>query len=1114
MTLSTQLAPFVDPQIQKRGRGYIGSVRLESADADAVVANVQGSELYHVELWREGREVNVWCNCPYFQDNLVACKHIWATILVAEANHKLIGDGKPGALTLVEYADESGEGPGFFGGPEDYEDDDGDWEEEPAPYVPTIPFRPQGRAATGSRKRDPNWKQILESMRPPGQPYVSPGAITEQPGHQVLYVIDVEATLTGTGLVVELNHRHRKKDGDWSKPKSQRLSHGELERIRDADDRRILALLGGARSDAGYGYSYSYGANDARYRFPTAIQDELLPLICRTGRCFFRRSKAQPDLQPIQWDDAGPWQFWLRVAPQPSSSYLVTGQLRRGEECKELSDPVLLVDGGLVLWNDRIGPLDVGGAFAWARVLRNVKNIKVPAGQVDEFINTILRLPSLPRLDLPPELAFEEVSAAPRVRLQIKKAAKQWGAGRLDGELSFDYDGATVPAFQPGRGILQPEPRRLLVRDPAAENAAIALLRSVGFQNNTYYGRGTALELAARNLPRAVQTLTQAGWQVEAEGKLYRHAGGFHIEVKSGIDWFDLEGRVDFGDTSATLPELLKALQRGENSVRLDDGTFGILPEQWLRKYAPVAGLGTVEDGHLRFTRSQVGLLDALLAAQPDVSCDAAFGRARAELRRFEGIEPAEPPKDFVGELRGYQREGLGWLQFLQRFGFGGCLADDMGLGKTVMVLALLESRRLLRAKKSGKDRPPPSLVVVPKSLIFNWISEAARFTPQLRALDHTGIARQAPGEHFDEYDVILTTYGTLRRDALAFKDRAFDYCILDEAQAVKNSSTASAKAVRLIRCSHRLALSGTPVENHLGELWSLLDFLNPGMLGTASAFNVEGGLRHPDAASREVLAKALRPFILRRTKEQVAKDLPAKTEQTIYCELEPAQRKSYDELRRHFQQALLAEVDRNGIRKSSLHILEALLRLRQAACHPGLIDKAKIDEPSAKVETLRAQLDEVLAEGHKVLVFSQFTSLLAILRKQLDRDGISYVYLDGRTRDRAAKVEQFQNDPESKLFLISLKAGGLGLNLTAAEYVFLLDPWWNPAVEAQAIDRAHRIGQTKPVFAYRLIAKDTVEEKVLALQQSKRALADAIINADNSLIRNLDRKDLELLLS
>jgi SNF2 family DNA or RNA helicase len=429
-----------------------------------------------------------------------------------------------------------------------------------------------------------------------------------------------------------------------------------------------------------------------------------------------------------------------------------------------------------------------------------------------------------------------------------------------------------------------------------------------------------------------------------------------------------------------------------------------------------------------------------------------------------------------------------------------------MGLGKTVMVLAWLDRLRATRELKG------PSLVVVPRSVLFNWMEEAKRFAPQLKVLDFSGIGRDlaAVGRHH----VVLTTYGTLRRDVLLLKDVTFDCAVLDEAQSIKNANTAAAKAARLVRATNRLALSGTPIENHLGELWSLFEFLNPGLLGSSSAF-----ARHGTAAARrdpqalEILARGVRPFILRRTKAQVAPELPPRTELTLRCELQKGQRELYDELRDHYRATLLTRIARDGLQKSKMHVLEALLRLRQAACHPGLVDPKRAGEPSAKFDALIPQLVEVLDERHKCLVFSQFTSLLALLRPRLDAEGIRYEYLDGRTRDRETPVKTFQQDPDTRLFLISLKAGGLGLNLTAAEYVFLLDPWWNPAVEAQAIDRAHRIGQTRHVFAYRLLAAGTVEDKIVELQASKRDLADAIVRADEGLLRSLSREDLEILL-
>ena len=368
--------------------------------------------------------------------------------------------------------------------------------------------------------------------------------------------------------------------------------------------------------------------------------------------------------------------------------------------------------------------------------------------------------------------------------------------------------------------------------------------------------------------------------------------------------------------------------------------------------------------------------------------------------------------------------------------------------------------------------------------------------------------------ENFDENDLVITTYGTMQRDIVKLKDIRFDYAILDESQAIKNAHSQRAKACRLLKADHRLAMTGTPVENHLGELWSLLEFLNPGMLGTASVFQDISKKVSGDDEGLSLLRRALGPFLLRRTKQQVLTELPQKTEQTLHCDLEGKQRKRYDELRTYYRAALSERIAKTGMAKAKIHVLEALLRLRQAAIHPGLIDKDAADESSAKLDVLMEQLREIIDEGHKALVFSQFTSFLAIVRNRLDQEKLVYEYLDGRTRQRQEHVERFQNDPDCPLFLISLKAGGQGLNLTAADYVFILDPWWNPAVEAQAIDRAHRIGQERHVFAYRLIARDTVEEKIVELQRTKRDLADAIISADGNVLSRLTSEDLELLLS
>jgi SNF2 family DNA or RNA helicase len=402
---------------------------------------------------------------------------------------------------------------------------------------------------------------------------------------------------------------------------------------------------------------------------------------------------------------------------------------------------------------------------------------------------------------------------------------------------------------------------------------------------------------------------------------------------------------------------------------------------------------------------------------------------------------------------------------------------------------------------------------VAPRSVLSNWADEAARFAPGLRVFVHSGADRQTPGEHLRDHDLVLVTYGVLRKDAAALSQVAFDYVVLDEAQAIKTAGSESAKAARALKARHRLALTGTPVENHVGELGSLLDFLNPGILGVGGLAALGRGNRRVDPETLSIVARSVRPFLLRRTKAEVARELPDRVEQTLACDLQGDQKRLYDELHAHYRAAIDKRVRRDGLGKSTVFILEALLRLRQAACHPGLIDERRADDSSAKLDALLERLEALREQGQKALVFSQFTRLLAIVRRRLDERGFEYEYLDGQTKDRAAPVARFQTDSACGVFLISLKAGGLGLNLTAAEYVFLLDPWWNPAVEAQAIDRAHRIGQTRSVIAYRLLARGTVEDKVAELQKQKREMAEALLGGASASLGGLTREDLEQLL-
>lgn len=949
-------------------------------------------------------------------------------------------------------------------------------------------------------------KQRLEDEAPSGPPLAS--------DRQIVYVLDLPATAaTDQGLIIELGAQDVGNDETLQPVKPLRLAHARLPDLPEPDRQILHDLAGAERADVGYSRS-GFGEISRRYLIPPAGYLTTLKSICLTGRAAVRREREDRNPHPLHWDEGRPWEFWVDLAPtEEPEIYQLRGALRRENsspdddtDAIDVAQTDLVLPGGLVVAHGRAAALRHFGAFDLLKLLRESGQLIIPQAHLEDLVHELYAMPCLPRLNLPEALRLEEVRVTPVPHLNIRQPRGKSDDDRLNAELSFQYDDRLVAADADAGTVLQPQRKRAIVRDRDAERQAFSTLQQLGFRaDSDLPAEAPRYRLPPAKLTKAVLQLVASGWVVEADGKLYRRAGDVKLQVSSGIDWFDLSGQLRFGDQTIPLPRLLEAIRRGSSTVRLDDGTIGLVPEEWLKRYAPLAAMGQEQGDALRFTQQQIGLLDALLASAPQVDVDERFERARDQLASFDKIGPADAPHGFHGELRPYQRDGLGWIDFLRSFGFGGCLADDMGLGKTIQVLALLEGRR-----GSGK----PSLVVVPRSLVFNWKQEAERFTPDLRLLNHTGVQRARSAEALGEHDVVLTTYGTLRLDAPFLKDVHFDYVILDEAQAIKNSSTESAKAARLLRADHRLALSGTPIENHIGELWSLFEFLNPGLLGRSAILSGAAPVNGNDAEGRQVLARALRPFILRRTKSQVARELPEKMEQTIVCELDAEQRKLYDELRDHYRATLLDRVAREGLGKSKMQILEALLRLRQCACHPGLIDKSYLNDASAKMEELVPRLAEAADEGHKVLVFSQFTSFLSIVRQRLDAEKVTYEYLDGKTRDREARVNRFQSDDDCKVFLISLRAGGLGLNLTAADYVFLLDPWWNPAVEAQAIDRAHRIGQTRQVFAYRLIAKDTVEEKVLQLQQSKRDLADAIITADNSLIRDLGREDLELLLS
>jgi superfamily II DNA or RNA helicase len=1117
---------------RERGRvlADAGAVQVVSVTDAGAVARVRGSASYLTSVHRLGRTAALGCSCAHAAGG-ACCKHLWAFLLVLEHTPEALPllAALAGATTVrLEALD----------GP----DPDGSDASRPGPDR-TGSDR-TGLDRTGSDRTGPDdpaadappglpaWQVMLERaaslMRHDAGHPLDPGARRaarpEWPAdRRLVYVLDGNDPAS-RHLRLEILTERQARDGSWGPPRRAALPADLWAHIPDPRDRAIRRLLLGAAPPPDYGH--------ARTVFPLAdpALADLLPLVCATGRARLRpvgETPGAPDavatpLLPVAWDDqAGtaestlvPWRVALRIEPLAAPTgdaggWVLTGALVRGEEQRPFTDVRWMHEVGLALLGPGLAPVEIGPLWPLVAPLLHARAL--PLGDdLAPVLERLYALPQVPPLQLPAGLELRESPAPPVPGIRFgpdpEPWARRYGGPVLGVALRFRYGHAVVDAAAPGATCFDAVTRTIHHRDRDAERAARdRLVAFGGAPAREAIARGVPFVLARTQLRRTCTQLTDEGWWIETDGRALHLPGAVHARVRSGTDWYDLEGTVAYGDWQVALADVLDARRRGAEVVTLADGSIGLLPDEWLDRLGPVLAGGERTPRGARFRSSQVALLDALLATVPDVDVDAAFEQARDALRAFDRITPADPSPSFTGTLRPYQRDGLGWLHFLRTFGFGGCLADDMGLGKTIQVLALLDARR---AEGHG-----PSLVVVPRSLVFNWQAEAARFAPALRVADWSSAARRDGAVDAAATDVALVTYGTLRRDAAALADIPFDYVVLDEAQAIKNRGTATAKACRLLRASHRLALSGTPIENRLDELWSLLDFLNPGLLGPSSRFAASLREVNDERVVDAVLSRALRPVILRRTKAAVAPELPERIERTLAVELEPKQRAYYDQLHRTVRAEVRQQVDARGLARAKLHILEGLLRLRQAACHPALADPAKRALPSAKLDALLPALADVAAEGNKALVFSQFTGFLALVRTALEAEGIAYEYLDGRTKDRAARVARFQDDPACPVFLISLKAGGHGLNLTAADYVYLLDPWWNPAVEAQAIDRAHRIGRTRRVIATRLVARGTVEEKILALQASKRALADAILAADRGGLAAIGHEELELLL-
>jgi len=581
------------------------------------------------------------------------------------------------------------------------------------------------------------------------------------------------------------------------------------------------------------------------------------------------------------------------------------------------------------------------------------------------------------------------------------------------------------------------------------------------------------------------------------------------LEIRENNDWFDIHAVVHFGPYQIPFIDLKNHILNKIREFKLPSGEIAVIPEQWFAQYS---NLLQFSEGikQLKLKKHHIGLVNDFSNSELAI---VSMDRKLKKLADFEEIEEIDVPKAFHGILRPYQKAGYNWFHFLRKYNFGGCLADDMGLGKTVQTLALLQK---VKEENHEIGIHTTSLIIMPTSLVYNWLNEAKKFAPKLKIHAHTGSFRNKDIEIFANYDVVITTYGVSRVDVEILKTFFYEYIILDESQNIKNPASKSFKSVKTLKSKYKLILSGTPVENTVNDLWTQMSFINPGLLGSQSLFYTEFVIpieKKKDEEKASKLQALIKPFVLRRTKAQVATELPPKTENLFYCQMSEEQKEYYEEIKSEYRNALLLNLEDGSFKKSQIQVLQGLTKLRQIANHPGMIDEGYTGD-SGKFENVIHTLENVLSRGHKVLVFSQFVRHLDIYRKYFTAEKTPYAYLDGATAKRGEVVKEFQSNKDIKLFLISIKAGGVGLNLTEADYVFILDPWWNPAVEQQAIDRTHRIGQNKNVFIYKFITKDTVEEKILALQNRKRKVAESLITTEESFVKSLTARDIEDILS
>lgn len=1036
-----------------RGRRYYrqGRVHLVSSDVDddPVRGQVSGSARrpYTVELSKDRGGLYGWCSCPV-GDN---CKHAVAL-----------------ALAWLER-----------------------WE-------------PVMKKSDRPSRLTP-WEQWLAELpAPPAARETGP----EVSRFHLLYHLDFSAA---GQLLLRLRKGYLKKSGEWSRissytPEFYSLSWGAPEFLEPLDIALLRTL---------HGAEYSYGG----YELEGTRGGALLSQLPLTGRLHLGDEGTRLATGPRQ---ALNWS-WIHEEGERR----LESRLASGTPCRVLNvEPLIYLDAE----NRLIGELETELPAVQAAHLAKLPAI--PDTEFDRAGIYLRRYFAMEQLPLPQEPQLTEAST-PVPQLMLVAGTNEQGVRFPGALLNFRYGECTLAPDYHGR-ILPPQgelieqagQQWLIRRDEAAEQDAMERLADndlICFQQfwQWHYcwsphtdSTHEALRIWKRFTTEQLPQLQQEGWQVEVDPDyaftIERSAFSALLSDAEG-HWFDFALQLPLGDRLLAIGPVIEiwfeegmpdtlALPLEDGWVEIDTTALKPMHSLILSLYQQAA-----LDQPVRLPPFQaVQLVDQ---AELDDRAAPLTRLLVEQLKDFNGLTEVPPPSGLAAQLRDYQQQGLNWLHFLQVYGFGGILADDMGLGKTLQTLALVQSL------KDRGELNQPALVIAPTSLMGNWQREAEQFAPTLQVCVLHGPKRAARFEQLTRSDLVITSYPLLLRDAERYADQTFSLLVLDEAQAIKNPKTRIARAVRELEAHNRLCLTGTPLENHLGELWALMDFALPGLLGGLLEFNQVYRVpieQHGDQDCQQALARRIAPFMLRRTKHDVLADLPPKSEMVQYVELGGRQRELYEAIRVSMEQRIRTLIADKGAARSRIEFLDALLKLRQACIDPQLVklEQARTIKQSAKLEWLADNLPEMIEEGRQILLFSQFTQVLGLVEALLKRLGIVYAKLTGQTRKRQQAVDLFQSG-QVPIFLISLKAGGSGLNLTAADTVIHLDPWWNPAVEQQATDRAYRIGQDKPVFVYKLVAADTVEERIQQLQTQKQALADALFDATGKAVLPTDADQL-----